>query len=150
MLEAGTVLILLGRDEQGMPKILEAVSEDPEILLIEQALADQQVDPVSAVRQRRQEQDDEEEAFADYIEGLLSVPACGIELQRHAGLWFRSRMDLEAYRRAETEARRVIVDFAFRLFCDDPSQTDFILTGPQAGVRVIIREIEEWSSLAAA
>jgi len=141
MLEAGTVLILLGRDEEGRPKILESVSDDPEILLVEEALAEHHPDPVTVVRQRRQELENEEEAFADYIEGLLSAPACGIQLQRHAVLWFRSRIDLEAYRRAEIEARRVIVDFAFRLYCEDPSQTDFTLASPQAEVRVLIRDL---------
>jgi hypothetical protein len=145
MLEAGTVLILLGRDEEGRPKILESVSDDPEVLLVEEALAEHHPDPLMAVRQHRQEQEDEEEAFADYLESLLSAPACGIQLQRHAVLWFRSKMDLESHRRAESEARRVIVDFAFRLYCEDPSQTDFVLTSPQAEVHVVIRDLAELS-----
>jgi hypothetical protein len=141
MLEVGTVLILLGRDEEGRPKILESVSDDPEILLVEEALAEHHPDPVMAVRQRRQEQENEEEAFADYIETLLSAATCGIQIQRHAALWFRSRIDLEEYRRAEIEARRVIVDFAFRLYCEDPSQTDFTLAAPHAEVRILIRDL---------
>jgi hypothetical protein len=141
MLHTGTVLILLARDEEGRLRILESLSDDPEITLVEQALADREPDPVMAVRQRRQKQEAEEEAFADYVESLLSAPACGLELQHHASLWFRSRIHLEEYRRAEAEARRVIVDFAFRLYRDDPSQTDFTLVSPQAEVRVLIREL---------
>ncbi len=150
MLQTGTVLILLVRDEEGRPRILDSVSDDPEISLIEQALADRSPDPVLAVRLRRQEQEAEEEAFADYVETLLSAPACGLQLQHHASLWFRSRIDLEEYRRAESKARRVIVDFAFRRYCDDPSQTDFTLVSHEAEVRVIIREVFAGSAVIAA
>jgi hypothetical protein len=143
MMQSGTVLILLGRDEEGRLKILESVSDDREIHFVERVLADRHPDPVLAIRQRRTLQDLEGEAFADYVEGLISARDCGIAIQRHAARWFRSRIHLEEYREAAAAARAVVVDFAFRLFCEDPSQTDFILASSNAEVRIMIRQVSQ-------
>lgn len=132
------MLILLGRDLEGRLCVLESVSDEPEVSFVEKTLADQHPDPIWALKQHRRLQELEEEAFADYVEGLLSAPACGLQVQDHASQWFKSRIHLEEYRRAEASARQVIVDFALRLFCEDPSQTDFILASAQAEVRVLV------------
>lgn len=142
MIRAGTVLILMGRDSEGRPYVLESVSDEPEVSFVEKTLADRHPDPIWALKQHRLLQELEDEAFADYVEGLVSAPTCGLRVQDHASQWFKSRIHLEAYRRAEASARQVIVDFAFRLFCQDPSQTDFILASSQAEVRVLVYVLE--------
>ena len=142
MERSGTVLILVGRDGEGRARIIETASDDGEVGFLQQVLADPHADPVAAVRERRTLREQEENAFADYVEGLVSSPSCGIELRRQAGLWFRSRIHLETYRAAEVEARRVIVEFAIRLFEEDPNRTDFTLASEFAEVRVLIHEVK--------
>lgn len=147
MIPSGTVLILMGSDEEGRPQILESVSDDPEVSFVEQALAENHPDPVWAIRQRRLLQEEEDERFADYVEGLLSAPACRLDIQGHASQWFRSRINLQEFRRNEAEAREVIARFALQVFCEDPSQTDFILASAQAEVRVVIRVVGQERAL---
>ena len=122
MARTGTVLILVGRDQEGSARIIETASEEAEVGFLQQVLAACHPDPVSAVRERRRVHQQEEDAFADYVEGLVSSPSSGIELRRQAGLWFRSRLNLEMHREAEVEARRVIVEYAMRLFEEDPNR----------------------------
>ena len=150
MSQAGTVLILVASDAEGRPQILEAISDEPEVSFIQQTLADRHPDPVQALKQRRVIQELEDEAFADYVEGLLSAPDCGLEIRNHASQWFRSRIHLEEYRKAEALARHVIVDFALQVYCEDQSQTDFILASPQAEVRVLIYSLDVQVGAAAA
>ncbi|MBU6374685.1 MAG: hypothetical protein KGQ59_01700 [Bdellovibrionales bacterium] len=142
MFKAGTVLILMGSDSDGRPFVLESVSDEPEVAFMEQIFADRHPNPVLALKEHRRRQEHEDEAFADYVEGLISAPSCGLRIQDHASQWFKSRIHLEQYRQAEAVARQVIVDFAFRLFCQDPSQTDFTLASSNAEVRVLVYRVD--------
>lgn len=142
MIRSGTVVLILAPGPDQRPILLESLSDDREVEFVEEALKEGHPDPVWAVRQRRKLQDKEDEEFADYIENLVSEPHCKLEIQEHAFLWFKSRLNLEDYRRAEADARKVIADFALQVFYQDPSRTDFVLSSPNAEVRVRIHWVE--------
>jgi hypothetical protein len=142
MSSVGRVLILITRYSEGQLQIADSISDDPEFSFVQQMLSKKHPNPLEAIRQRRRVQYLEEEAFADYIESLVSAPGCALDVRDHAGRWFLSRIHLEKYRQAEAEARQVIVDYAFRVFLSDPNQTDFILASAHAQVRVLIHVVE--------
>jgi hypothetical protein len=142
MSSLGRVLILIARDSNGTLQVLDSVSEDPEVSFVEQVLAKNHPNPIEALRQRRRLQEQEDEAFADYIENRVSAPSCTFEIREHAGKWFRSRIHLEQYKKSEAEAREVIVNYAFRVFLSDTSQRDFILASAQAQIRILIYVVE--------
>jgi len=140
---SGTVVLLIGTDPTGRPFVIEAISEDREVEFLDLALESGVSDPLGVIHERRELQCREDEAFADYIEGLISTPGCRLELRNHAVGWFQSRIHLEKYQRAEAEARQVIADFAFQLYCDDPNTSEFILASGQAEVRVRVIHLNE-------
>jgi hypothetical protein len=138
VVRSGTVVLLLTLQPDGDPVLLESLSDEREVEFVEEALKEGHPDPVWALQQRRRLQKKEDEEFADYIEQLVSEPHCRIEVQDHAAQWFQSRLQLEKFQCAESEARRIIAEFALKVFHDDPSRTDFVLAGPSAEVRVRI------------
>jgi hypothetical protein len=68
----------------------------------------------------------------------VSEPFCKVQLREHAFRWFRSRLNLEKFVEAERQARQVIAEYAFVLYQENPSRTDFILFSPQSEVRIRI------------
>jgi hypothetical protein len=136
------------------PELVEILSDDKEIEVLEAHLQGQAgeapSDPIGAVHEYRQSQAREEEEFGDYIEELLSHPFVRPEVQEHAVAWFKSKIRIEQYQKAELEAAKVIADFAYKVFRDDPSRQDFFLSGPSHMVRIRIFVIEDQSSTEAA
>ena len=152
MIRSGTVVLLLaqGQGEHTIqqPVLLETLSDDQEVEFVEAALQQGHPDPVWAIRQRRIRKAQADEEFADYVEGLVCRPECGLALQEHAVHWFESRWNLEQFQVAEIEARQVIAEFALSVFMENPSQTDFLLKSSrsEAQVRVRILWVPDFSS----
>ena len=138
VVRSGTVVLLLAIEPGKPPILLESLSDEREVEFVESALKEGHPDPVWALRQRRKAQTREDEDLADYIEGLVSEPNCKSEVQENAVPWFQSRIELERFQRAEAEARAIIVEYALKLYEDDPTRVDFILSAPTAEVRVRI------------
>ena len=141
VVRSGTVVLLLAVEPEGAPVLLESLSDERELEFVESALQEGHPDPVWALRYRRKVQTKEDEEFADYIETLVSEPHCKIEVQDHAAQWFQSRIELEKFKKTECEARRIIAEFALKVYLDDPSRTDFVLSAPSAEVHVKIRVV---------
>jgi hypothetical protein len=129
--------------KQGVPVLVETLTSLDEILELEMALMSQESEPLKRVQAYRQKQIAESEEFADFVEGLLSQPFVKPEVQEHAIQWFKSRMKIEAYQKAEDEASRIIAQYAFQIYLADQDKIDFFLTGPKAKVRVRIIDIEK-------
>jgi hypothetical protein len=116
--------------------LVDTLSDDLEIGAYEQALVQGTDDPLSVVYEVRSKRAEEDEEFGDYVEELLSKPFVPPEVQDHGVQWFRSKNRIEQFQKAETEARSVIAEFAFKIFQSDPTRTDFVLASPNAEVRV--------------
>ncbi len=136
-----TTIALIVHVEGKQPILHETLTETTEILEMELAVLSQDPSPLSRVHQMRKQAEGEDEAFADFVEKMVSQPALKAEVQENALQWFKSRMKIEAYQKAEKEASAVIAQYAFQLFVEDPAKRDFVLAGPTAQVRVRVFEV---------
>ena len=142
-MKGATVALVVSSSLEGgiEPQLLEVLSDDQEILLLEQKCQEQSCEeevahPLEAVHQFRQGRIKEEEEFADYVEQLLSQPFVRPEIQDHGVQWLRSRIRIQEFQRHEAEAAKVIADYALKIYLADPANLDFMLAGPKASVRV--------------
>jgi hypothetical protein len=132
-------LALVVQYKDDLPLLVDIFSDDKEIGFLETKLQEASAeDPLQAVYSQRELQAKEEEEFGDYIEDLLSHPFVRPEVQEHAVAWFKSKIRIEKYQKAEAEAAKVIAEYAYQVFRDDPSRRDFMLSGPTHVVRVRI------------
>lgn len=115
---------------------VETLSDDREIDIFEAAQIEGTSDPLSTVYDSRRRQTQEEDEFGDYIEELLSNPFLRPEIQEHAIQWLKSKIRIDQFHKTEQEAAQVIARCAFGVFEDDPSRTDFFLSGPTTSVRI--------------
>jgi hypothetical protein len=137
----GTVALII--NPKGDPELLDQFSDDREISILEAAFATQEPDPLSIVYSMRQKQCQEDEEFGDYVEELLSQPFVRPEVQEHGVQWLRSKIRIEEYQKCESQATKVIAEYAFKLFKEDPNRTEFILAGPAAKVRIRVFLVPE-------
>ncbi|MCC7441897.1 MAG: hypothetical protein IT285_09700 [Bdellovibrionales bacterium] len=135
MSPAGTVALVV-RFDQDRPVLLDVFSDDLEVHALERAVTEGQQDPIQAVYQSRVEHEREEEEFGDYVETLITAPGVRPEIREHGVQWLKSKLKIEEYKKHETDASQVIADYAFKLFSQDPTKSDFVLAGPTAEVRV--------------
>jgi hypothetical protein len=133
----GTVAIVVSYDEsQKNPVLVDRISDDREIAALEVALKTGEEAPLEAIYAMRKKQLQEDEDFGDYVEDLLSKPFVRQEVMEHGVQWLKSKIRIEEYQRTEAEATRVIADYAFKVFLEDPERKDFMLAGPAAKVRI--------------
>jgi hypothetical protein len=148
-MKTGTVALLLkcppSRSEEA--QLLEALSDEREIQLVEAALLAGEIEPMRVIRDFREREQLEDENFGNYVEDLLSKPFLRREVQEHAVQWFKSKIRIENFQKEEEEALRVIAQYALKLFVQNPERLDYLLAAPKAQVRVRIFVIEEKLSL---
>lgn len=138
--EQPTIAIVVTR-QGGMPVLTETLTSAEEILEMELAIKNRDPEPLRRLSEYRNRNVSEEEEFADFVEGLLSQPFVKPDVQDHAVQWFKSRAKIEAYQKAEDDASRVIANYAFQVFMNDSTKTDFMLAGPKARVRVRVIDL---------
>lgn len=134
-MRAGTVALVVRYDAQA-PVLVASLSDDKEITLLEQALIGGKIDAFQSVLDHRAQSEREDEEFANYIEELLSQPFVRPEIQEHGVQWFKSKMRIEEFQRTESEATRVIAEYAIKIFLNHPDRTEFLLAGPNATVAI--------------
>ena len=137
-MKTGTVALLVKTGTAETPQLVETVSDDQEILLLEKELEKGQADLVAALKGWRTTKHREEEEFGDYIEDLLSQPFVAPEVRKHGIQWMKSKIKIDRFKRTESEAAHVIADFAIKVYKENPACADFFLMGPNAKVRVKI------------
>jgi hypothetical protein len=135
-------LALIIRHAQDGPVLVETLSDDREINLLEGELQKGDPDPLDRIHAHREQVQKEEEEFGDYVEELLSQPFVRPEIQDHGLQWLKSKIRIEQYQRSETDAARVIADYAYRVYREDPARTDFVLAGPTNKVRIRVFVVE--------
>lgn len=134
-MKAATLALVVRYDGE-TPALLETVSDDREITLLESAFDQGESDPLKAVHEHRLRSKQEEDEFGDYVEELLSQPYLRPEIQQHGLQWLKSKIRIEQYQKTEAEAAKTIADFAFRMYAEDPKMTDFSLAGPATIIRI--------------
>ena len=148
--EQPTIALIVRNNQQEKPTLYEALTSADEILELELALMNSEPDPLARVHDYRSKQTVDDEEFADFVEGLLSQPFVKPEVQDHAVQWFKSRAKIEAYQKAEDNASQVIALYAFEVYQNNPSSTDFFLAGPRSKVRIRVIELKDKDSEKAA
>jgi hypothetical protein len=135
-----TIAIIVTR-QSGTPVLAETLMSSEEILEIELALLNREPDPLKRVQDFRKKQSGDDEEFADFVEGLLSQPFVKPDVQAHAVQWFQ---------KAEDDASRVIATYAFQVYANDFTKTDFLLAGPRAKVRIKVIDLSYYQKPMAA
>lgn len=144
-MRAGTVALLV-RFLDGDSVLEGSLSDDREIELLQKAVAEGEADPLASVSEHRERQKKEDEEFGDYVEELLSQPFLRPEIQEHGVQWLKSKIRIEQYQRTETEATRVIADYAYQIYRQNPKRTEFTLQAPTATVTIrvfVLRKEQE-------
>ena len=134
-MKVGTVALIV-RSDGTAPTLIETLSDDREIAMLEAALGSGENDPLEPVYSLRARQAKEDQEFGDYVEELLSQPFVRPEIQEHGIQWLKSKIRIEQYQKCEGEATQVIANYAFKLFLENPKRTEFFLAGPAAKVRI--------------
>ena len=136
-MKIGTVALVV-RFDGPQPVLLEILSDDTEIKLIEEVIRKGESEPLKRLQQLRTQQQAEDETFGDYVEQLLVHPFLKPELREHGLNWFHSKLRIERFRKNEAEAAKVIAEYALKIYQDIPDRKEFILAGPKAKVQVKI------------
>jgi hypothetical protein len=137
-MKAATIALIVRSAQGRKHEILEVLSDDREISLLEVEVVSGEVDPLQRIYEYRTSQEREDDEFADYVEDLLSQPFVKPEIQEHGVQWLKSKIRIEQHQRSELEAAKIIADYALKVFSGNPAQRDFLLAGPRANVRIRI------------
>jgi hypothetical protein len=130
---ATVALVVAGED---VPSLVDVISDDHEISLLETSARSGSSDPLKAVYELRQQQNVEENQFSEYVEDLLSQPFLRSEIQEHGVQWLKSKIKIEQFQKSETEAAKIIAEYAMKILLENPQKKDFFLAGPSTMVRV--------------
>jgi hypothetical protein len=140
-MKAATIALVVRTPGNQSPEIVEVLSDDREISLLESGLGtgrESEDQALVRIRDLRQSQAREDEEFADYVEELLSQPFVKPEIQEHGLQWLKSKLRIEEFQKNEREAAKIIADYALKVYSTNPSRRDFLLAGPRTEVRVRI------------
>ena len=124
--------------EGEQPALVDVISDDREIHLLESSSRSGEGDLIKLIREFRQRQIAEEAQFGQYVEDLLSQPFLHTEIQEHGLQWLKSKIRIEQFQRNETDAAKVIAEYAMKILMENPEKTDFFLAGPKTMVRIRI------------
>ncbi len=131
----GNIALVVSYENQ-KPALLNVISDEKEIEIFEAAVQSGEKDPLQIVFAFRKQQEGEDEEFGEYVEEILSQPFIKPELQEYGVKWLKSKMKIEHFQRKEADAAKIIAEYAFKIFTENPNKTDFIISGPQAAVRI--------------
>jgi hypothetical protein len=140
MSRTGTVALVVRR-ESGCPILVDQISDDDEILQLESSIRGGDCTALEDVYLSRDQRAEEEERFGDFVEALITQPFVKPDVLEHGVQWLRSKLRIEKFQRSEREATRVIAQYAFQVYSENPELTDFLLSGPHAQVRIRILEL---------
>ena len=133
-MKVATVALVVQSGE--IPSLVDVISDDHEISLLESSSRAGEVDLLRPVYEFRKRQCAEDEQFGEYVEDLLSQPFLRPEIQEHGVQWLRSKIRIEEFQRSESDAARIIAEYAMKILLENPEKKDFFLAGPSTMVRV--------------
>ena len=142
IMKVGTVALVIGYKEK-KAVLLDYFSDDREIAVFESALYSGENKPLQYVYLVRNQTQKEDEEFANYIEELLSRPFIRPDIQEHGVKWLKSKIRVEQYKKAESEAAQVIAEYAFKLFQENPGRKEYFLAGAAAQVKIRVFTLSE-------
>ena len=135
-MKVATVALVVEGDRS--PALVDVISDDQEIHLLESYSQAGEGDLIKAIQDYRQRQTAEEDQFGQYVEDLLSQPFLHTEIQEHGLQWLKSKIRIEQFQRSESEAAKIIAEYAMKILMENPEKTDFFLAGPNTMVRIRI------------
>ena len=138
----GTVAVVLALD-MGSERWVDTLSDERELMTLENAITGGEEFPLEMVYAFRERQKSEDEVFGDYVEELLSQPFVRPEIRDHGVAWLKSRVKIEKYKTQESDAARVIAEFALQKYWKNPNLEDFQLSGEGVEVRVKIFRLKK-------
>jgi hypothetical protein len=141
-------LVIAHQDEK--PVLLNVISDEKEIEILDAAVRAGEKDPLQIVMAFRQQQEGEDEEFGEYVEEILSQPFVKPELQQHGVQWLKSKMKIEYFQKKEADAAKIIAEYAFKLYTENPGKLDFIISGPTAAVRIRVFLVQPEAAKSAA
>jgi len=134
---SGTVALIVQKDPETLQtKLVDQISDDREIEVIERAMNDGDSSVMEKIYVARAQQFEEEEKFGDYVEDLITQPFVREEIREHGVQWLKSKLRIEQFKQSEEDASRVIAGFAFQVYLENQELRDFLLAGPTAQVRI--------------
>lgn len=131
-------IALIVTQKDGASSLSEVLFDHDEIQFLETTVTSGSADPLNQVRQFREQIEEQENGFGDYVESLLSKPFLDSQIQKHCVQWLKSKLKIEQFEEKEYQAAQVIAKYAYDIFQKDSSQTDFVLASTQHQVRVRI------------
>ncbi|MGK5084331.1 hypothetical protein WDW37_13625 [Bdellovibrionota bacterium FG-1] len=137
-MKAATIALVVRYPRGQTPELLDVLSDDREISVLESEVGAGDADPLQKVYEYRTHQAQEDNEFGDYVEDLLSQPCVKPEIQQHGVQWLKSKIRIEQFQKNEAEAAKIIAEYALKVFAADQKRIDFMLAGPKAQVRVRI------------
>ncbi len=133
----GTVAIILTQDED-VDHWIDTFSDEREISALEGAIEKGESFPLEKVYALREDQEEEESEFGDFVENLLSNQCTRSEVQAHGVAWLKSKIRIEKFKKQEQDAAEIIAQYALKKYQQQPDLKDFILSGQGVEVRVKI------------
>ena len=94
-----TTLALVIMHKAELPVLLETLSNEHEILFMEEALRAGEVNPLEQIYEIRAIEAKQEDELGNSIEDLLSHAFLRPEIQQHAIQWLRSKIKIEQYQK---------------------------------------------------
>jgi hypothetical protein len=133
-MKVATVALVV--EGESIPALLDVISDDHEISLLESSSRAGEADLLKPVYEFRQRQYAEDDQFGAYVEDLLSQPFLRTEIQEHGVQWLKSKIRIEEFHKTEIEAAKTIAEYAMKVLMENPQKKDFFLAGPKSMVRV--------------
>jgi hypothetical protein len=121
--------------------ILETLVDPSEIQLLESSFRAQAQDPLQEVYRYRAYLEQQDEAFGEEVEALLSRPFIQPQVRAQGLRWLRAKMKIDQFQKKEQEAARVIAEYAYRIFEKNPQQVQFQIQSKHLSVDVKIFEL---------
>jgi hypothetical protein len=133
--KTSTVALLI-QEVEGSITLVDTLSNEAEIDLVDACIRADEADPLQYLYQLREQDMKKEDEFGDRVEEMLSQPFLNREVQMHGLKWLQSKMRIEEYHKTEKDAVKVIAEYAYKIFRQDPSKTDFFLASSSSQVRI--------------
>ena len=126
--------------EDPKPILVDILQEEEEILFMERTFSEQisLEDSLQIIQHNRLRNAQKDEEFDDQVENLVCYPFQRPEVIQQGVHWFNSKFKEQENKIRLRFAAEVIAQHALEVFMKEPKQTDFILEGPIAQVRVRI------------
>jgi len=134
-MKMSTVALIISH-EAGVTSLLDTLSDPEEIEFMNLSIRAGDHNPLEHLYELRARKVKQENDFGDHLEELLSQPFLNPEIQSHGIRWLKSQIRIETYHKTERDAVKIISEYAYKIYQEDPDKTDFFLASTNSQVRI--------------